>query len=161
MSGQILVPLDRKARLKEIVSCLEDIAQPGMRVVFLIPDQVDLFRYLFHHKGMMETGLYTALAVKKLADRYMAENRRDSAKQKVFLASEGLRKRGVDIAAEFYTGSLRGALKKYPLDGDAHLIMIPTRRLMLIIEVLYVLSGFFKRRRVSSVLLHPLTGRPK
>ncbi|MBI4445081.1 MAG: hypothetical protein HY645_04155 [Acidobacteria bacterium] len=159
MAGQILVPLDRKDRLKEILPCLEDIAQPGMRVVFLIPDHIDGFGCLLHHKGMMETGLYTALAVKKLADQYMAENRRDSVKQKVFLASEGLRKRGVDIAVEFYTGSLRSALKRYPLAGDAQ-IMTPTRSLALI-EVLYVLSGFFKRRRVSSVLLHPLMGRSK
>jgi len=108
----------------------------------------------------METGLYTALAIKKLADRYAAESQKNSIKQKIPLACEELRKKGVGIVADFYAGSLRSALKNYSLGGDAYLIMTPTRSLALT-EVLDVLSRFFKRSGVSSVLLHPLTGRPK
>ncbi|MBI2090471.1 MAG: hypothetical protein HYT78_17305 [Deltaproteobacteria bacterium] len=152
MAGEIVVALKSQDRLGHIIPYIEEIAQPGMRVVFLVPDRINGFQYLLDHKGMMETGLHIALAIKKKVERHAAENRKDSVKRKVFLACEELCKRGVKISIDFYTGSLTRALQGYPLGGDAHLFMMPAKSLS-VIEGLGVFPMLFKRPGISPVLL--------
>lgn len=161
MTEKILVALKKNDSAEEVLPYVQQLARSGMKVVFLIPDQADGFEYLLRHKGTMETGLHTALAAKENAKRYVAQTRRDSVRQKIFLTCEELRMQSVDITAEFYSGSLASALKNYSFGEDVHLTMIPARG-HAFMDVLHLLFRIFKRPALSSVVLvRPALGRPQ
>lgn len=161
VAEKILVALKKNDRAEDVLPYVKQLARPGMKVVFLIPDQADAFEHLLRHKGIMETGLHAAFAVKENAKRYVVQARRNFARQKIFLACDELRMRDVEISAEFYSGSLASALKNYSSRQDAHLTMIPARS-RAFIDVPYVFYRIFKRSALSSVVLvRPAMGRPQ
>jgi hypothetical protein len=161
MAEKILVALRKNDLAEEVLPYVQQLARPGMKVVFIIPDQADGFEYLLRHKGTMETGLHSAFAARENAKRYIAESRRNSATQKIFPASKELRKQGVELAADFYSGSLASALKSYYSSGNAHLTMIPARSRALL-EVLCLLFRILKRPTPASILLlRPAMGNSK
>ena len=161
MTEKILIALKKNDSAEDVLPYVQQLVRPGMKVVFLIPDQTDGFEYLLRHKGMMETGLHSAFSARENAKRYIAESRRNSARQKIVLASEELRKQGVEVAADFYSGSLACALKSYSSSGDAHLTMIPARSRALL-EVLCLLFRILKRPTPTSILLlRPAMGNSK
>lgn len=160
MAGQILVALRRNERLEQIIPYIERIAQPGMRIVFLIHYPVDGgFGWVRDHWVETESPREAALAGKKILERYSLEEQRQSAEYKVFLAQEALRKRGVEIVADVYTGCLRKVVEGYTRRGDVHLIMMRGGIGLRIMRFLHGTIPFFsllKRPSFSPVLLlHP------
>lgn len=159
MAREILVPLNRHDRIEEIIPYLKELAKPGMRVVFLIPYPVELWLWLWDHWVTTESPREATLAGRKIMDRYSWEKQRGLAEQKVFLARETLHKRGVEVAVDVYTGSLRGVVGDYTANGDVHLIMMRADRgrpMMRLLRRISVPFGLFKRPSFSPVLLlHP------
>lgn len=159
MAGQILVALNRHDRIQEILPYIEEIAKPGMRIVFLIPYPVELWLYLRDHWVTTESPTKAMLEGRKIMERYSWELQRGLAEQRVFPAREALRKRGVEIAVDIYTGSLRKVVESYTHDGDVHVIMMRAGiglRIMGFLHGISPLFRLFKRPSFSSVLLlHP------
>jgi len=124
MAKQILVPISRNDRVKEMIPYVERVAQPGMKVVFLVRYPVDGFdEYI--RAGMVtgETGIPNPEKVRKIGVRYSWEGQQQLARQRVFPACDALQTKGAEVTVEVYAGSLRKAVKSYALTGDVHLMM--------------------------------------
>jgi hypothetical protein len=162
MAREILVALKSEDRLSQMIPYIEKIAQSGMRVVFLLRfspqpaftasqhDSIELRSFegaLEETRFTKENGCGTSVAEQRL-----------SAEHKVFLALEALRKRGVEITVDVYTGSLRRAMKRYTCKGDVHLIVMRRRRELVMdcIDKAFPAFGLFKHATFTPVLLlHP------
>ncbi len=124
MAKQILVPISRNDRVKEMIPYVERVAQPGMKVVFLVPYPVGGFDdHIRAGRATDETSIPNPETIKKIAARYTWENQQQLARQRVFPACHALQNKGAEVTVDVYTGSLRKAVKRYALTGDVHLIM--------------------------------------
>jgi hypothetical protein len=110
VTGQILVPLRRGDRIKDVIPYLEQIAGPGSRVIFLVHYSVESLDW-FQSEPMM-----SVIKEQKL----MADNN-------TFLALEPLRERDVTVALDIYAGPLRKVVKQYTCRGDIDLVMLAAR----------------------------------
>ncbi len=159
MAGQILVPLKRHDRIEEIVPYLEKVANVGMRVVFLIPYPVDPWFHLRDHWVTTESAREAMLAGRRIMERYSWEVQRGLAEQKVFPAQKALHRKGVEVAVEVCTGSLRRVLRDYAANRDVHLIMVRAgsgHPLMRFLRRMILAPWSFKRSSSPAVLLlHP------
>ena len=138
MARQILVALKSEDRLSQMIPYFEKIAQPGMKVVFLIRfspqpaskasarvDRVRVPRGSAFFEGGLEKPRFTG---ENIRGTQSMEEQRLSAEHKVFLALEALLKRGIEITVDIYTGSLRRVVKSYTCKGDVHLIVMRARK---------------------------------
>ena len=124
MAKQILVPLKRDDQVKAIIPNIERIAQPGMRVVFLLRYPLDGFQaHIRAGRLTGETGIPKPALVRTIAESYSLESQRRLARQRVFPACDALQKTGTEVTVDVYTGSLNDAVKSYTAKGDVHLIL--------------------------------------
>ena len=173
MARQILVALKSEDRLSQMIPYIEKIVQPGMRVVFLIrfipqpasiasghdsmeserPEEPAFFA------GKLEKPRFTG---ENIRGTQSMEEQRLSTEHKVFLALEALRKRGIEITVDVYTGSFRRALKSYTSKGDVHSIVMRAKRERMTVDFLrktFPVFGLFKRPTFAPILvLHPTQG---
>jgi hypothetical protein len=167
MAAQILVALKGEDRLSQMIPYIEKIAQPGMRVVLLIRFIPQPVSKPSGHDSIElecpeEPGFFEGEPKKS---RFMKENIRGtqsieeqklSAEHKVFLALEALLKRGIEIAVDVYTGSLRGAVKSYARKGGGHLIVMRARRELMMMDFFhkaFPVFGLVKHRPFSPILV--------
>lgn len=164
MARQILVALKSEDRLGQMIPYIEEIAQPGMKVVFLIG---------FHPGAASKAPRYDSLALNCLEDVQFAadlekpgspnenvsgsmEEPSLSTEHKVFLALEALHKRGVEIAVDVYAGSLKRVVKNYINKGNVHFIMKRVGKgsaIMQFVRRAFPFFGSFNRRTFSPVIL--------
>ena len=124
MVKQILVPISRNDRVKEMIPYVERVAHPGMKVVFLVRYPVDGFdEYIRAGRATGETGIPNPKKVKQIAARYSWESQQQLARQKVIPACDALQKKGAEVTVDVYTGSLRRTVRTYAHSGDIHLMM--------------------------------------
>ncbi len=124
MAKQILVPISRNDRVKEMIPYVERVAHPGMKVVFLLRYPVDGFDgYIRAGMATGETGIPNPEKVRKIGERYSMDSQQQMARQKVFPACDALQKKGAEVTVAVYTGSLKDAVKSYTAKGDVHLIL--------------------------------------
>ena len=157
MAKKILVPLKRGDRIEDIVPYLNQVAQPGASVVFLIHHPVNGFKWLQAYSAIMQCEINNAQAVRKMVESHSAEMNRRLAAQRVFHTCEALHQLGIKIAVEVYTGGLRKALRSYVSSGDVDLIV--TRpgvgfQFMSLLQGTAAMLSIFKRPS-SSPLLGP------
>jgi hypothetical protein len=164
MAAQILVALKSEDRLSQMIPYIEEIAQPGMKVVFLIG---------FHPQAASKAPRYDSLTFNSVEDVGFAgglekagspnenvdgprEQLSLSAEHKVFLALEGLHKRGIEIAVDVYAGSLKRVVKNYMLKGNVRFIMKRAGKdsaIMQFVRRAFPIFGSFNQRNFSPVLL--------
>ena len=118
MNKKILVPLGQYDRSEEMIPYIENVARPGMKVLFLMRYRLDGIR--LHRE---EYGMKAALEAKKLVNYYSWEGNLENAKKRVAPACEALRAKGIEAAVDIYAGSLKKAVRSHTLNGDVHLIM--------------------------------------
>ena len=154
MTKKILVPLGRYDRSEEMIPYIENVARPGMKVVFLMRYRLDGIRL---HKE--EYGMKAALEAKNSVNYYSWEGNLENAKKRVAPACEALRAKGIDAAADVYAGSLTRAVRSHALNGDVHLIMTRAgigQRIAGFLNGSRSLFDLFKGTAKSPVLLiHP------
>jgi hypothetical protein len=160
MGEQILVALKGNDRLEQIIPYLENVARPGMKVVFLIHYPVTGgSQRLRDHWVTAESVEGARFAGEKIRETHWLEEQGRLAEHKVFLAQEALRKRGVEIVVDVYTGSLRRAVKSYVRKGGIHLIMMRARTSLAMMKLLPRVVSLFGLFQQSSffpmLLLHP------
>jgi hypothetical protein len=152
-----------------MVPYIEKIAQPGMRVVFLIRFSPPTVSKASRHDSMEsqypeESAFFDGKLAKPQFTRenvrgtQSMEEQRRSAEHKVFLALEALLKRGIEITVDVYTGCLRRAVKSYTCKGDVHLIVMRAKSelVMNFLHKAFAIFGLVKQPTFSPILvLHP------
>lgn len=165
MGPQILVALKSEDRLSQMIPHVEKIAQPGMKVVFLIrfspqaapkmPHKSLGLRCLEDPRSEWELEK-PRFAGENITGTQSMEEQRLSAEHKVFLALEALLKRGIEITVDVYMGSLKRIVKGYTCKGDVHLIVMRAskkRRMMEFVQKAFTMFGLFRRPTFSPVLV--------
>src|SRR5262245_49588564 len=168
MALQILVALKSEDRLSQMIPYIEKIAQPGMKVIFLIRFSPQATANTLRHNSielqcLEESRFFEAeLEKPKFTERNFREpqsieEQRLAAEHKVFLALEALLKRGIEITVDVYTGSLNRAVKSYTCKGDVRIVMRARRELMMsFLHKAFPVFGLFKQPTFSPILvLHP------
>jgi hypothetical protein len=159
MAQKILVPLKRHDRVEEIVPYIEQVAQLGVSVVFLVHHPVNGFKWLQAYCGIAQCGLEKTLAVRRMIESYSFQMRRQLAQRRVFQTCEALHSMGVNITVDVYTGSLRKRLRSYVNNGDAQLLVMRPgigQRIMSVLHGAVCFSSVFSRSfSLSTLLLHP------
>jgi hypothetical protein len=151
MNKKILVPLGQYDRSEEMIPYIENVARPGMKVVFLVRYPVDGFIW-----AKEEYGMRAALEAKKLVNYYSWEENLEKARKQIGPACEALRAKGIETAVDVYAGSLKKAVRSHTSNGDVHLIM--TRAAMdnwigRLFDSTMSIFRSFKRPSLSPVLL--------
>jgi hypothetical protein len=118
MAKKILVPMKRNDRVEDFVPYVENVARPGMKVVFMAPYPMDGLRW-----SNEEFGRKAIVAQKRLVGYYSWDANLQEAKRRILPASEVLSAKGIEVAADLYTGSIRSAVHEYTAKGDVHLIV--------------------------------------
>src|SRR5262245_9909341 len=149
MAKRIVIPLKRNSPIEEILPGLGKIAQPGMRVVFLIPYPVESWSY-----RTTESPTKAMLAGREISHRSSWDLQRGLAEGKIAPARERLDSMQIEVAVHVYTGSLRKLLAAYKDDDETYLIMLPPTRSRLWRTVVgkVPLLGFIKRPSFSPVV---------
>jgi hypothetical protein len=166
MGPQILVALKSEDRLSQMIPYIEKIAQPGMKVVFLIGfrplaaattprDNAPGLRVLEEPRldGEAETQQFAA---EISSGTPSMEKQRLSVEHKVFLALEALRKKGVEILVDVYAGSLKRVVKHYMRKGNVHFIVKRVGKVASMIQFVrrtFPILGSFNQRTSSAILL--------
>ncbi len=174
MAAQMLVPLKRNDRVEEIIPYIEQVTQPGMKVIFLMPVHDKEINCWRDRRISMEVERQTRLAMDLPASHpwetktslaqeshfqvceYSWEKQRRLYQEIVFPLCEPLRKKGSEVSITLYTGSLRKALRYHALGNDDCLIMVRggidlwiTRFMQGAIPIF----GLFKRTECAPMLL--------
>jgi hypothetical protein len=118
MNKEILVPLRQYDRSEEMIPYIENVARPGMKVVFLVRYPVNGIRW-----QREEYGMRGALKAKELVNYYSWEGNLENAQKQVAPACEALRAKGIEAAVDVYAGSLKKAVRNHMLNSGVHLIM--------------------------------------
>ena len=156
MSKKILVPLGQYDRSEEMIPYIENVARPGMQVVFLVRYPVDGFLW-----PKEEFGMKAALEAKKLVTHYSWEENLRRAANRISHASEILGCKGIEVTVDVYAGGLNKAVRSHTINGDVHLIMRRVgigQRVAAFLNGAVAVSRLFKRPSFSAVqLIHPST----
>jgi hypothetical protein len=158
VTEQILVPLKRHDRVEEFLPYVEDIARPGMRVVFLVYLGRSGFKELTDQLLAIHTGIQPELLPATISEGDVLENRRQSAEARLTAACVVLRKRGVKIEVNVYAGRLQRIIDEYLQKQDVQFIMMRPggSRMMRFLRHCVSMPRFAKLSPVPPVLLvHP------
>jgi hypothetical protein len=150
-----------------MVPYIDEIAQPGMKVVFLIgfcPEMAS--KTPRHSLGLrfledvrLEEEDKTELGSGNVCATQSMEEQRLAVEHKVFLALEAWIKRGIEITVDVYMSSLKKAIKSYTSKGDVNLIVMRARRKRMMMDFIYKtfpILRMFKHPTFAPVLvLHP------
>src|SRR5262245_46989122 len=119
---QLLVPLRGGDRIEEILPYVQDVAQPGMTVVFLVHFGSNRFHELATRLLMINTGLPLKFHDGAGADRL------SNIDQRINDAAEEVRQGGVAIKVKFYTGSWRRLVRQSVEDEPVQWVIMRSAR---------------------------------
>jgi hypothetical protein len=123
MPGQILVPLRRSDRVELFLPYVEQIAQPGRKVVFLVALGRSGFKELTGQLLATHTGIRFGYLLERVCKEEV-ENRRRSAEQQINSACRSLRERGVNFEVHGYVGPLQTIVHQYVEKENVQLVMM-------------------------------------
>ena len=158
MATKILVPLSKYDRLEEIVPDIEEVADAGATVVFLIHHPVSSFKWLQAYAAISQCGIETALAIRRMAESYSRRMRMQLARQKVFSACEALHRLGVTVTVDIYAGSLSKTLSGYVSHEDVQFIVMQPgigQRIASYLQGMVSIQSIFRHPFSSLILIHP------
>jgi hypothetical protein len=122
MANYILVPLNPSDQVEEIIPRIEEVAQAGMTVIFLIPYQAN---GLFQDSRMRaEFSTEGMLTDRKALMKYSYEKQTRLADERVSVARAILHGRGVKVIAYVYMDRLTRVLKSYKRNGGIHQVLM-------------------------------------
>jgi hypothetical protein len=151
MVEKILVPVKRNDRVEEFIPYIENIARPGMKVIFMVSYPVAGLIWSneeFGHMGLIEG--------KRLVSYYTWDTNLQKARDRISEALKVLPAKGIEVAVELYAGSMRSAVEDHAAKGDVHLILARARMDNWIGRLLNSPVSVFhslKRSSVSPVML--------
>jgi hypothetical protein len=149
MDAKVVVLLEIHEDLKDVISCVEFLNRPGTTAIFLLRYPLDFWPYIRDH--WVTTELVRAAAeqgVENLA-KYSWKSQQELADQKFAPVREALRKRGIAMKLDLYTGSLRRALRKYSADPEVIWIIRPASGRRLLTRLLGMIGAHFQALRAA------------
>ena len=154
MAKQILVVLKQRDRLEEIIPYLEQISDPGTKVIFLV-GYSDGWNDLIEFSLAIHTGIRPAVLPRRRDQTEIYATRKRSAEQRVLPRCERLLSRRIKIEVNVYSGSLDKALKQYIQKENVNLVMMrpTTGKLSRCLNRLGFISRLFRPLAVRPVLL--------
>ena len=154
--GKIIVPLRGSDRIEQFLPYIEQVAQHGMKVVFLVHFGVSHFQELTDQLLAIHMGIQPAFLPGQ-SEEAIVEDARRSAQQRVLVACETLWKKGVTVDVSIYSGRLRRVVRDYLEKEDVYLVMIHPNLDRVARYLCKIGSAFrFKPATVPPVLLlHP------
>jgi hypothetical protein len=158
MATKILVPLKKHDRLDEIVPYIQELAEPGASVVFLIHHPVSGFKWLQAYAAISQCGIETAMVIRRMAESYSMRMRMQLARQKVFRTCEALHRLGVTTTVDIYAGSLSKTLSGYVSDGDAQLVVMQPgigQRIASYLQGIATIRSVYRHPFSSSIFIRP------
>ena len=158
MAIKILVPLRKHDRLDEIVPYIEEVAEPGASVVFLIRHPVSGFKWLQAYAAISQCGIETALAIRRMAESYSSRTRMQLADQKVFFACEALHRLSVTVTVDTYAGSLSKALSNYASHENVQFVVMQPgigQRIASYLQGVISIQSIFRHPFSSSIFSRP------
>ena len=123
MEGQILVPFNSHLRVRDVISVIEKVAKPGMRIVFLIRYPVNFSAWFRDHWVTTESSRDAMLAGRKIMDRYSLDGQRALAEEILVPWRHALQKMEVKASVDVYTGSLSRVVENYRRRDGISLVM--------------------------------------
>lgn len=148
MIGQILVPLKKDHVVEEIAPYLDVFARPGMHLVFLVAYNQEV-SWMDVQLTAIQTGIMPPAAAKAFQAAASCERQLRWVEQKIRLARETLIQKGLTVAVECYSGSLRNALASLH-DSETETVVVYARPYKLV-------SRFIQRAtKILSVLGAPI-----
>ena len=123
MEGQILVPFNSHLRVRDVISVIEKVAKPGMRIVFLIRYPVNFRAWFRDHWVTTESSRDAMLAGRKIMDRYSLDGQRALAEEILVPWRHALQKMEVKASVDVYTGSLSRVVENYRRRDGISLVM--------------------------------------
>jgi hypothetical protein len=114
--------MHRNDPLDKIVTYIEKLAQPGMKVVFLVQWNSDSFGVLKDAQigeppsETASPAVGTAKAIDPQQQRVLEE--------KILSASRALQRTGAEIDVDVYTGSLAETMARYKGDGGGYILIL-------------------------------------
>jgi hypothetical protein len=158
MAGQILVPLRRSDRIELFLPYIEQIAQPGLKVVFLVQLGSSGFKELAGQLLAIHTGIRSAYLPERICEGDGAEKRRHLAERQVNAACQSLRERGIKLEVHGYEGSLQRIVRQYLDRENVQLVMMrPSSNWLAasLRKIASVLRFFTPPSAPPVLLLHP------
>ena len=123
-AAKILVPLRKSDWIELFLPYVEQISQPGMRVVFLVQLGQSAFRELTSQLLAMHTGIRSTCLPEKICEKDAVENKGQSAEQQLHAACQSLRERGVKLEIHYYGGPLQSVVQQYLQTENVQLVMM-------------------------------------
>jgi hypothetical protein len=114
--AKIVIALANHEDVEEVISCFDALTRPGMTVVILVPYPLEFWPYIRAHWVTMESVLAATELGQEIIARYSWESQQELAERKFAAVREALGMKGVGLKVNFYTGSLKEALRKYSAD---------------------------------------------
>jgi hypothetical protein len=115
MANYVLVPLNPHDDLEEIMPSVEQVAQMGMTVIFLIPYRAN--RFFTNRLLRAELSAKGISADSKVLRIYSYYKQQRLADQRISVARDSLETCGIGVMAYVYFGRLRPLLKRYRRNG--------------------------------------------
>jgi hypothetical protein len=148
MGNYILVPLKANDRIEEIIPRIEEVAQTGITVIFLVPYGANGF--FKSRRIRAELSANDMLTDRKTLMQYSYEKQTRLADERVSLAREVLRGRGVRVIAHVYRDSLGSLLKSYRRNGGVHRVLMRRANAIPIMAVLRGVVALFSSFKGSN-----------
>jgi hypothetical protein len=120
MMEKLLVTMTGHDPIEKLMSCLEMLARPGMRVIFLFQYPVDSWSYFRDHRITVESAGHATAVGRTVAHRYNWETQKERARQMIAPAVEALEARGVEVEIHLYSGRWAKIIKSYSVDKEIH-----------------------------------------
>ena len=118
MGNYILVQLNPRDQVEQIIPRIEEVSQAGMTVIFLIPYQANA---LFENRRIRAELSSKGMLTNRMAlMKYSYEEQTRLADERISVAREALHGRGVQVIAYVYMNSLGSLLKSYRRNGGIH-----------------------------------------
>jgi hypothetical protein len=158
MATKILVPLKKHDRLDEIVPYIEEMAEPGASVVFLVRHPVSGFKWLQAYAAISQCGIETALVIRKMIESYSTRMRMQLARQKVFCTCETLLGLGVIVTVDIYAGSLSKTLSSYTSHENVQFVVMQPgigQRIASYLQGVTSIQSIFRHSFSSSIFIRP------
>lgn len=155
MTRQMLVLLRRSDRIEQLLPYIEQLARPGLKVVFLVHYRLARCKEL--------TDELLAIHADIQPEFLPGRSREDNVKKRIRLAEkqlciarEVLNKRGIEVAVSVYAGSLLRLMREYTKKEDIYLVIMRQgggSRITLALRQIAALFRLFKPQTLPPMLL--------
>ena len=112
MAGQIIVPLSGSDQIEDILPYLERVAQPGVKIVFLVHVSLRRFEKFTAQLLAIHTGLLFNSS-NGLDDEEFVRHRIRSVEEQIFSRCSSLREKGIEMIVSVFAGSFRKVIHAY------------------------------------------------